>query len=191
MYLIAGLGNPGMQYRNNRHNVGFLFCDFLLKEYDFEDFKKKDNYYCSKSIYSDAHTVFIKPLTYMNLSGSAVVNALNFFKIPKENLIVIYDDMALPFGKIRVRENGSAGGHNGLKSIQGALGTDEYKRIRVGISAPHHEGDVINHVLGDFGRDDLEVLNAQIFVAVDNALKLIVRDNIKDAMNKYNGTTII
>jgi len=186
VFVIIGLGNPGKNYESNRHNAGFLFLDYLKEKYNFEAFKKKNNYQFLKTCYADAECVFIKPLTYMNLSGNAVTSALSFYKMPKENIIVIYDDTALEFGNIRIRESGSAGGHNGLKSIEQSLGTKDYKRIRIGISSPNYSDDLVNHVLGDFSTEELENLKKDTFDKADKALDLIINFKIKEAMNKYN-----
>ncbi|HOV14840.1 MAG TPA: aminoacyl-tRNA hydrolase [Spirochaetota bacterium] len=188
MYLVAGLGNPGTKYSKNRHNAGFLFLDYLSKKYNFVDFKKKDNYHFSKNIYNSEDVIFIKPQTYMNLSGNAIVYSLNYFKIPIENVVIIYDDMDMDFGKIRIREAGSSGGHNGLKSIEQSLGTNQYNRIKIGISSPTHTYEVIDHVLGNFSDEDFDTLNKQIFPTIDLALQLVVKNDIKGAMNKFNGT---
>ncbi|HPO49014.1 MAG TPA: aminoacyl-tRNA hydrolase [Spirochaetota bacterium] len=191
MYLAVGLGNPGKQYSKNRHNAGFLFIDYLSKKYGFEDFKKKDNYYFSKKNYAEEEVIFLKPLTYMNLSGNAIVSAKNFFKIPTENIAIIYDDMDLDFGKIRIRKSGSSGGHNGLKSIENALGTNLYKRIKIGISSPNNSSEVIGHVLGDFSTSDITLLENDLFPIVDLALEKIIKNDIEGAMNKYNGNNNI
>jgi PTH1 family peptidyl-tRNA hydrolase len=126
----------------------------------------------------------------MNLSGEAVVSGMGYFKIKREDILVIYDDISLSLGKIRIRENGSDGGHNGLKSIQHALGSQDYKRIRIGIDEPKHYGSLINHVLSDFNDDELNLLVKEVFPITEEALKLIIKNNIKEAMNRYNGYLI-
>lgn len=186
MYLVAGLGNPGVKYQNNRHNAGFLFIDYLINKHNYNPFKKKKNYHYSLN----NDIVYIKPTTYMNLSGIAVISAMAFFKILPKNVVVIYDDVALPIGKIRIRERGSDGGHNGLKNIQQMLGTQEYKRMRIGIGAPEYTGQMISHVLGDFTSDDMTLLNNDIFTICEKALNLIIKNNIKQAMNRYNGYSL-
>jgi peptidyl-tRNA hydrolase, PTH1 family len=187
MYLIYGLGNPGAEYKNNRHNVGFLFLDYFVEKNGFNLFKKKNNFSYSLNSINKCQTALMKPLTYMNASGIAVTAGMAFFKAIVNNILVIYDDSALPFGKIRVRDKGSDGGHNGLKSIKRAVGRDDYKRIRIGIGAPEHKGAMISHVLGNFNNDDISFLKEKIFPMVEDALYLFLNDGINEAMNKYNG----
>lgn len=187
MFLIIGLGNPGENYKFNRHNIGFMYLDYLFENNNFNTFKKKFNYFYSLNEYNESNIALIKPKTYMNLSGKAVVSAMAFFKVKINDLVIIYDDIALPFGKIRIRENGSAGGHNGLKSIENSLSSQEYKRIRIGIGAPDHPGKLISHVLGNFSKDEIVLLNTKVFPLIDDSIKLILNNNIKEAMNKYNG----
>lgn len=187
MFLIVGLGNPGEKYSKNRHNIGYIFLDYLKEKYNFDKFKKKKNFLYLKNTFFDIEIICVKPVTYMNLSGNAVNEAMKYFNIPIENIVVIYDDIALPFGKIRIRERGSDGGHNGLKNIQQHLGTEEYKRIRIGIGNPDLSIDYINHVLGNFTLDNLSFLKKDVFITVEDSIKLIVGNKIKEAMNKYNG----
>ncbi len=186
MFLIVGLGNPGEKYAKNRHNVGFLFLDYLKEKYNFEKFKKKKNYLYTKNTISNIDVICLKPTTYMNLSGNAVISAIKYFNITIEKIIIIFDDIALPFGKIRIRERGTHGGHNGLKNIQQHLGT-EYKRIRVGIGNPEISLNLINHVLGNFTLKNLNFLKNEIFLNIENSIELILKNKIIDAMNKYNG----
>lgn len=187
MYLIVGLGNPGPKYLKNRHNAGFLFLDYLIKKNNFSEFKKKDNYLFSKNNFNNEEVVLVKPQTFMNLSGNAIIYSLNYFKIDRDKIVVIYDDMDIDFGKIRIRESGSSGGHNGLKSIEQSLGTTQYNRIKIGISAPINSYGVIDYVLGDFSDSDFKILESNVFPTVEMSLQLIVKDNIKEAMNRYNG----
>jgi len=187
MFIIAGLGNPDKIYKNNRHNVGFLFIDYLIKNHNLVDLKKKSNFLYSKNIYHNIDVCLIKPMTYMNLSGEAISTSINFFKVDPKNIIVIYDDVDLPFSKIRIRESGSSGGHNGLKSIEHHLGNKDYKRIRIGIGGGEDIFDLKHYVLSDFSNEELEILNKDIFPKVDESLNFIVNNNIKGAMNKFNG----
>lgn len=186
MYLIAGLGNPGDKYTNNRHNVGFLFLDYLKLRNSFDVFKKKDNYKFSKGTIDGVQVVLLKPQTFMNLSGQAITRAMSFFKIPLSNVIVAYDDIALPFSNVRIRASGSAGGHNGLKNIEKELGTKDYKRIRFGVDAPEYPGMLIDFVLGDFDKTQLEKLNSGIFDEALRGLSYILKDDIGKAMNEIN-----
>ncbi len=184
MYLVAGLGNPGNEYLLNRHNAGFLFLDYLVEKYNLNPFKVNTNYsYTFLSL--EEKVVLIKPLTYMNLSGFAIINALAFFKIEIDNLLVIYDETAIPFGNIRIREKGSDAGHNGIKNIIQNLGTTQFKRIRIGIG---NSSDLTmrDYVLSDFSKEELEILKNKIFLNVEESLKLVVKDKIKEAMNLYN-----
>lgn len=187
MFLIVGLGNPCKKYVLNRHNIGFIFLDYVLNKYSFNSFKKKNKYFYSLNQFLNKDIVFIKPTTYMNLSGIAITSAMAFFKIKTENIIVIYDDISLPFGKIRIRDKGSDGGHNGIKNIIQQLGNNNIKRIRLGIGKPQFPNDMINYVLGDFNNNDINYLNDKIFDIVIEAIDIIINQNIKEAMNKING----
>ncbi len=191
MFIITGLGNPDRVYQNNRHNVGFLFLDYIVTKYSLSDFKKKGNFLYSKNSYHNAETALIKPITYMNLSGEAISSSLNFFKADKKNVVVIYDDVDLPFGKIRIRESGSSGGHNGLKNIEQHLGTRDYMRVRIGIGGSDETSaiyDLKDYVLSNFSPSDLELLSRDVFPIVDDSLNFILNNNIKEAMNRFNGT---
>jgi len=151
--LIVGLGNPGDKYFYNRHNIGFLFIDYLLNHKDFNFVKDKFDKTLElyKSV-STMHKLFLlKPLTYMNNSGIAVNNIKKYYKIENQNIIIIHDDFNFQFGKIKIKENGSAGGHNGIKSIISYIG-QEFVRIKVGIGQPGKEADIINFVLSDFSK---------------------------------------
>jgi PTH1 family peptidyl-tRNA hydrolase len=190
MFLIVGLGNPGEKYSKNRHNIGFIFLDYLKEKYNFDKFKKKKNFLYSKNTLSGNEIICLKPVTFMNLSGNAVINAMKYFNIPVNNIVVVFDDIAIPFGKIRIRERGSDGGHNGLKNIREHLGTEEYKRIRIGIGNPDYTIDYINHVLGNFTLENLIFFKNNIFITVEDSVKLIINNQIKEAMNKYNGLNL-
>lgn len=184
MYLIVGLGNPGDEYRHTRHNVGFDVIDLMAEKYNI-----KINRIKFKGIYGDGmigreKVVLLKPSTYMNLSGESVIEAANFYKIPKENIIVIYDDISLPVGRMRIRSEGSAGGHNGIKNIILQLSSDVFPRIKVGVGGP--EGNLISHVLGRFSKEDREVLG-KLFPAAIEAAETIIDKGITEAMNRFNG----
>lgn len=185
MYLVAGLGNPDKEYQYNRHNAGFLFLDYLKDKYNLEPFKKNSNYSYNSINFDSEKLILVKPLTYMNLSGYGIMNALSFFKIDINNFIVIYDEAALIFGNIRIREKGSDAGHNGIKNIIQLLGTDLFKRIRIGISKPDNNR-MRDYVLSDFSNDEIDKLNKEIFLKVEDSLKLIIKGKIKEAMNLYN-----
>ena len=186
MYLIAGLGNPGVKYQYNRHNVGFLLIDYLKERYAADDFRKKKNYLYVKAQMNSRDVLLIKPTTFMNASGFGILSAMSFYKIHREDVMVIYDDVALPFGMIRIRERGSDGGHNGLKSIQSQLGSTDYKRIRVGVDAPEYASAMKDYVLGNFSEKELKVLSDDVFLRTENALNLMVENKINEAMNRYN-----
>ncbi len=185
MYCVVGLGNPGKKYEKNRHNAGFLFLDWLANKNNFS-FHKAATYHYAKLVYNDLPHIFVKPQTYMNLSGIAVSYVLSYFKINTENCIVIVDDIALPFGKIRIRQNGSSGGHNGLKSIENQIGSQDYPRIRIGVGEPKNE-DLADYVLSDFNKKELEIFDLKIFPAISEAIKLIESSNIEIAMSRFNG----
>lgn len=187
MYLIVGLGNPGRQYDMTRHNIGFHTIDYIADKYNVKVNKLK-----YKALYGECNingekVYLIKPQTYMNLSGESIIDFVNFFKVPIENIIVISDDIDLDAGRLRIRPKGSAGGHNGLKSIIYMLGSDEFPRIRMGVGAPKHEDyDLADFVLGRFSKDEIPVMEKAIERAKLAAEEIIKRD-VPAAMNKYNG----
>ena len=184
-FLVAGLGNPGKKYELTRHNIGFLVADELAAVY-------KVNYQMGKHAVTGSfrlqehQVVLIKPITFMNLSGLAVQHWLHYFKIPKENLLAITDDIALPFGKLRMKPSGSAGGHNGLKDIQTHLGTQEYARLRMGVGNQFPKGRQSDYVLSPFSKEEQAYLPETIEKAANAALSFC-NQGIETAMNKYNG----
>lgn len=186
MYLVAGLGNPGTQYEMTRHNIGFEVIDYMADQYNVKVNKLK-----FKSLYGDVNikgekVIFVKPQTYMNLSGEAIRDFASFYKIPVENIIIISDDINLEAGRIRIRQKGSAGGHNGLKSIIYQLGSDEFPRIRVGVDAPIREKmDLADFVLARFQKDEIPVLEDAI-IRSSKAVLEIIGASVDSAMNKYN-----
>lgn len=164
MKLIVGLGNPGSRYENNRHNAGFLFVDFLKKQWELQDFlmEKRFNAEISRGRWNNVEIVLIKPQTFMNLSGDAVEKARNYYKIDLKDMLVVYDDVDLPLGEIRFREKGSAGTHNGMRSIVENLGTEDFPRLRIGIEsrgkfAPE-QMDITDFVLNNFMADEKNLL---------------------------------
>ena len=181
MKLIAGLGNPGTEYAFTRHNMGWLCVDHIIKNLKLGASQNKFH----AEFWKNGNIIFLKPLTFMNLSGIAVSEAVNFYKIDLSSVLIIYDDMALPFGKLRLRASGSAGGHNGLISILGALGSIEVPRLRVGIGkAP---GDMINYVLGHFDGEEKNNLSA-IVDNVENAVNIWLEKDIQKAMTLVNAS---
>lgn len=183
MFLIVGLGNPGAEYAETRHNVGFAAADALWKKYDFSPFKAKFDGLIAEGKIDGERVFLLKPQTYMNLSGNSVVKAANFYKILPQNIVVIHDDMDLPVGKLKVKTGGGAGGHNGLKSIDAAI-TPEYHRIRIGVGHPHGSGDaVVNYVLGGFSKADREIVNEVIDLVVDT-IDILLKDGMAAYSNK-------
>lgn len=163
-YLIVGLGNPGSKYENTRHNIGFKVLDALAKEYDGSFAIDRHAEVCSIK-FKGRTLILVKPTTFMNLSGKAVQYWLQAEKIPLTNLMVITDDLALPYGKLRMKGKGSDGGHNGLKDIQTTLNTQQYARLRFGIGAEFGKGQQVDYVLGDWSLEELETLEERISVA--------------------------
>ena len=185
-WLIVGLGNPGLQYEDTRHNAGFMSVDLLAKKYDFEFSKHKFDSVCGEFKVKDKRILVIKPQTFMNASGKAVIAAKTFYKIPNENIIVIHDDMMLDVGKIRMRRKGSDGGQKGMRDIIELSGTDEIMRIKVGVGKkPRPDYDVVSWVLGKFPSEQTEDLNKALEKSVKAVNEIIMR-GIDSAMNKYN-----
>ena len=185
MYLIVGLGNPEEEYSKTRHNMGFNAINKIAKEYGIEVNKKKFQGLYESGIIEDQKVILIKPQTYMNSSGNSVKEIVDYFKIEKENIIVVYDDMDIEPGKIKIRKKGSAGGHNGMKSIIQMLGTDEFPRIRIGIGRPEHNGDEINYVIGAIPEEEIEELEKGVEKAKGAVIE-ILKNGIDAAMNKFN-----
>jgi PTH1 family peptidyl-tRNA hydrolase len=185
MFLIIGLGNPGDEYAQTRHNLGFMLIDKLAAEANATVKRKESRALVGNALLENQRVVLAKPQTYMNLSGDAVGGLISKYEIEPTSLIVISDDLALPFGTIRVRERGSAGGHNGLKSIIGALGTNEFARLRIGIQPEHPVSHAKNFVLDDFSKVEKETLN-EILDRAAQALRSVLRDGIKKTMSLYN-----
>lgn len=185
-YIIAGLGNPGPKYANTRHNAGFLAVDMLAKEQGFELKKLKFHALIADEMIGGKRCLLMKPQTMMNNSGEAIMQAAEYYNIPNENIIIIYDDVSLDVGKLRVRRKGSAGGHNGIKSIISCLGGEDFPRVKVGVGKkPSADYDLARWVLGDFPKEQASDLNTALENAI-RASELIVQDNIAEAMNKYN-----
>lgn len=186
MYLIVGLGNPGKEYNMTRHNIGFHTIDYIADKHNAKITKIK-----FKSVYGECNingekVYLVKPQTYMNLSGETVGEMSSFYKIPPENIIVINDDISLDTGRIRIRAKGSAGGHNGLKSIIYHLKTDTFPRIKVGVGSPSHEDyDLADFVLGRFTKDEIPIMEDAIIKA-EAAVVEIFKNGIQSAMNKFN-----
>ncbi len=184
-YLIVGLGNIGDEYAGTRHNTGFLVVDKLAQQCNVT-FQDKRYGFVAQTRVKNAVLILLKPSTYMNLSGNAVRYWMQQEKIPLENLLVVVDDLSLPVGTIRLKENGGAGGHNGLKHIAQILGTEKYNRLKMGIGNEFSHGAQIDFVLGKFSPDDAKVMEEKALVACD-AIKAYAMSGMQFAMNKYNG----
>ncbi|WP_019222356.1 aminoacyl-tRNA hydrolase [Bartonella rattaustraliani] len=175
MWLIAGLGNPGSQYQNNRHNIGFMAVDAIYQSFSFSPWSKKFQAEIANGLIKDEKIFLIKPQTFMNLSGQAIGEALRFYKSDLKNLIIIHDELDLPAGKIRVKIGGGNNGHNGLKSIDAHCGTNYY-RLRLGIGRPNSKDLVHQHVLGNFTKSDKEWLSLLLEALAQNVPLLIKED---------------
>ena len=186
MYLIAGLGNPGKQYEATRHNMGFDTVDCLVETHNVPQGGVKFNAMYGKGIIGGEKAILMKPLSYMNLSGGPIQEMSSYFKIdPETELIVIYDDIDLEPGQLRIRKKGSAGGHNGIKDIIRRLGTEKFIRIRVGVGAKPKDWDLADVVLGHFSDSDRKLVDEGIRDAAE-AVELILSEGVDVAMNKYN-----
>lgn len=185
-WLVVGLGNPGLQYENTRHNAGFIVADKLKDDSNFEFNKNKFEAVCGEFKLKDNRILVIKPQTYMNNSGRAVQKISSYYKIPVDRIIVMHDDISLDVGKIRMRRKGSDGGQKGMRDIIELLGTDDIMRIKIGVGKkPHPEYDLVNWVLGKFPNEQADDLNKAVSNSV-NAVKEIILNGIDSAMNKYN-----
>ena len=185
MYIIAGLGNPGRRYANTRHNLGFITADLLARENDIKINKIKHKALVGEGTISGQSVLLMKPQTYMNLSGESIREALEYYKIDIENLLVIYDDIDIPTGKIRVRKKGSSGTHNGMRSIIYSIETDQFPRIRIGIGGERKTG-LISFVTGGFNKEEKEILENAVTRAA-KAAELYLLSGIEKAMAEYNG----
>ena len=185
-YIVCGLGNPGLKYEHTRHNVGFLALDFIAAKSDVKVKKLRFKSLCNDANIAGKRVLLIKPSTFMNNSGEAVRDAAAFYKIPPEHTIIIFDDVSLTPGKIRIRMNGSDGGHNGMKSIIYLTGKDTFPRIKIGIGdRPHPNYDLADWVLSNLNKEDFAAIEAQMD-NIFNAVSLIIDDKADEAMNKYN-----
>ena len=186
-WLIVGLGNPGARYENTRHNVGFMVADEIGERQHAPIQKLKFRALTNIFTISGEKVLVMKPVTYMNLSGEAVRQAADFYKVPPDHVLVVLDDTALAVGKLRVRRGGSAGGHNGLKSIIQHLGTDQFPRLRVGVGEkPHPDYDLADWVLGRFTGEDKKAIDAAVKRAADG-VECILKDGLEQGMNRFNG----
>jgi PTH1 family peptidyl-tRNA hydrolase len=185
-FLLIGLGNPGREYRENRHNTGFMLIDRIAVRLNARGMKLQSKAIVTSVIYEDKKLILAKPQTYMNLSGHSVQGLANFYKLPLDNLLVAHDDLDLPFGTIRMRPGGGPGGQKGVASTIEHLGTKDFVRLRIGISRPPGRMDPADYVLQDFSRDETKILSEILDHAADAAL-VFVKEGLDTAMNKFNG----
>lgn len=186
MYIIAGLGNPGAKYENTRHNMGFRVLDMLAEEYNIDIKENKHKGLIGKGTIDGNKVVLVKPQTFMNLSGECLRAVMDFYKETPDHVIVIFDDISLDVGKIRVREKGSAGGHNGIKSIISHLGSEGFPRLKFGVGNKPENMDLADYVLGRFSKEDNDIVERKLKDACD-AVCCMISEGCGRAMNKYNG----
>lgn len=189
MYLIAGLGNPDKKYEGTRHNTGFMAVDRLAELLNVEIRDKRFKGLAASASYRGEKLLLLKPMTYMNNSGEAVAAAANWYGIDASRIIILYDDINFDCGRLRIRGSGSAGGHNGIKSIIACLGTEAFPRVRIGVGGLKPSEDMISHVLGRFSKEEAEIMQSACMEAARAAL-CIVDDGVPEAMNRFNGMKI-
>ena len=186
MFIIVGLGNPTAEYEGTRHNVGFDVIDAIADKYNISMTERKHRAFCGKGIIAGQKVLLIKPQTYMNLSGESVRSALDFYKVdPESEILVIYDDVSLGVGQLRIRKKGSAGGHNSIKNIIAHLGTSTFLRIKVGVGEKPKEYDLADYVLGHFSKEDKQIMKDGYKDAAE-AVEMILLGDIEAAMNQFN-----
>ena len=185
MYLIAGLGNPTREYEKTRHNVGFSVIDVLADKYNIDVSDRKHKALCGRGVIEGEKVLLLKPQTFMNLSGESIREAVDYYKIDPEDIIVIYDDISLEPGQLRIRLKGSAGGHNGIKNIIAMTGTENFKRIKVGVGEKPAGWDLADHVLGRMSEEDRAAFEEAVKESV-KATEMILEDEIDQAMNDFN-----
>lgn len=186
MFIIVGLGNPTDQYKGTRHNAGFDVIDALADKYNISVEERKSKAFCGKGIIAGQKVLLVKPQTYMNLSGESVRGLVDYYKVDEEEeLLVIYDDISLDVGQLRIRKKGSAGGHNGIKNIISHLGTTVFPRIKVGVGEKPKEYDLADYVLGHFSKED-KVLMEEGYQRAVSAVEMILQDDMEAAMNEFN-----
>jgi PTH1 family peptidyl-tRNA hydrolase len=186
-FLLIGLGNPGREYRDSRHNAGFMLIDRLAVRLNARGMKVQAKAIITTAQYEDRKLVLAKPQTYMNLSGQSAQGLLNFYKIPMENMLIAHDDLDIPFGTIRIRPKGGPGGQGGMASTIQQLGTKDFPRLRIGIGRPPGRMDPAAYVLQGFSREEMKSLSEIIDRAAEAALEF-VKNGLNAAMNKYNGS---
>lgn len=185
MYIIAGLGNPGRQYEGTRHNIGFAVIDELADAYNIKMSIAKHMGICGKGAIAGDKVMLVKPQTFMNNSGECIREVIDYYKVDTDDVIVIHDDVCLDVGRLRLRPRGSSGGHNGIKSIIDEIGTDDFKRIKIGVGGKPDNYDLADWVLGRFPGDQLDAVRAGIDKAV-KAVSVILEKGIEEGMNEFN-----
>ena len=185
MFLIVGLGNPKEEYSNTRHNMGFDTINKLANEYNIKINKNKFKGLCGSGIIENEKVILLKPQTYMNLSGESIKEAMAFYKIKSENIIVIYDDIDIEPGIIKIRKKGGPGGHNGMKSVISEIDTQNFPRIRIGIGKPENKGQLIEYVIGKMPQTDKDILEKATILGKEAILE-IIKNGVDIAMNKFN-----
>ena len=186
-YLLIGLGNPGREYQNNRHNFGFMLIDRLAVRLGARGLKVQSKAIVTTTSYEDRRLILAKPQTYMNLSGQSAQGLLNFYKLPMEHMLIAHDDLDLPFGTIRMRPGGGPGGQRGVASTIERLGTKDFARLRLGIGRPPGRMDPSAYVLQDFSREEMKILSELLDRGADATLEFVV-NGLDKAMNKFNGS---
>ena len=184
-YLIAGLGNPGSAYENTRHNIGFRAAERAAERLGERIGRKKFRSLCAEAVYSDEKLLIIKPQTFMNASGEAVREAREFYRIEPERIIVVYDELDLALGNVRVNRGGSSAGHNGIRSVIASLGSGEFCRVRIGIGKPLGKKEARDHVLSAFAADERDTATEMVETAVEATFEIISR-GVDSAMNRFN-----
>lgn len=185
MYLIVGLGNPEPEYSKTRHNMGFNVINKLAKKYEIEVNNKKFKGLLGKGLIEGEKVILLKPQTFMNLSGESIREVINFYNLENDDLIVIYDDIDIDKGEIKIRKTGGPGSHNGMKSVIENLPNNKFKRVRVGIGKPLYKNDMINYVIGKVDDEELEILDKGTEKAKEAVIE-IIKNGIDNAMNKFN-----
>ena len=188
MYLIVGLGNPENQYSKTRHNMGFDVINKLSTKYEIEVKKEKFNGLFGTGVIEGEKVMLLKPQTFMNLSGESIKQCMDFYKLKLEDLIVIYDDMDLDPGNIKVRIKGGPGSHNGMKSVVSNINSEDFVRVRVGIGKPENKSDMINYVIGHVSEDEYKILEEGTSLAKDATIE-IIKNDVNSSMNKFNAKT--
>lgn len=186
MYVVVGLGNPGRKYENTRHNIGFELIDYIARDRGLKVEKMKHKALLGEFLYEGEKIVLVKPQTYMNLSGDAVTSIVNYYGLDLEKLIVVYDDIDIPLGSVRIRKSGSAGSHNGMRDIIYKLRNDGFPRIRIGVGKPENrQMDLKNFVLSGYSKEEVPLMEEAV-INTYKAILTMVEENIDAAMNRYN-----